>query len=163
MVENQGKSRFGKVGAHARVRLIETYHVGYGRQVRPAPRAFHHLHKENDSMTNSNRWPTSIHADRTSFFWVGILLLSALLFSGCQATHNQPTGQFMDDTGITAAVKSELAGERMSTLSSVEVETVNGVVHLSGVVEDANSKTRAADVARKVDGVTDVKNNLQVR
>ena len=91
-----------------------------------------------------------------------VLLLTAFM-PACSATHNQSTGSYMDDTGITTAVKTKLAADKMGTLTAVEVETVKGVVHLSGVVDNSSSKSRATDLAQQVEGVKRVDNNLQVQ
>ena len=69
----------------------------------------------------------------------------------------------MSDASITSAVKAKLAGERMGTLTQVNVETVRSIVYLTGVVPTADDKMRATDITRKVNGVKDVVNNLQIR
>src|SRR5436190_12295026 len=63
----------------------------------------------------------------------GMLVLMAL--SGCTAMTGETLGQNIDDTNITAAVKTKLAtGEKASTLTRIDVDTVRGVVSLNGVV-----------------------------
>jgi hyperosmotically inducible periplasmic protein len=67
------------------------------------------------------------------------------------------------DTVIAARVKSRLAAARLPQGSDVQVEVQDGAVQLSGFVESVESKTKAADVASAVTGVTDVQNNIAVQ
>jgi hyperosmotically inducible periplasmic protein len=88
----------------------------------------------------------------------------ALLFfmTGCQAMTGETAGQNIDDGTLTTYVKTQLAGERLNTLSRVGVETNNGIVYLTGEVETATEKARAGTVTSQVKGVKQVVNNLQV-
>jgi len=90
-------------------------------------------------------------------------LLLALQLSGCTATTGESLGRNIDDSTITTEVKGKLAVEKASSLTRVGVTTVNGVVHLTGVVESPATRNRAEDVARSVGGVRGVVNNLQVQ
>jgi hyperosmotically inducible periplasmic protein len=72
-------------------------------------------------------------------------------------------GEAMTDSKITTTVKSKLAVDQASSLSRVGVETTRGTVQLTGVVENAATKEKAAAVARSVDGVKNVVNNLQIQ
>lgn len=67
------------------------------------------------------------------------------------------------DAATTTKVHAQLAAdEGLRTLTSINVDTENGVVRLHGEVPTAAAKQRAAEVARKVDGVTSVRNELRV-
>ena len=59
--------------------------------------------------------------------------------------------------------KSRLAYEKGSSLTRVSVVTVKGVVHLSGIVENAGLKNKAESIAQSVGGVRGVVNNLQIQ
>jgi hyperosmotically inducible periplasmic protein len=83
--------------------------------------------------------------------------------AGCQALTGRTMGQNIDDSNTTAAVKAQLAREKASSLLRIDVDTTDGVVALNGVVESAEQKARAEQVARGVSGVKNVKNNLQVQ
>lgn len=72
-------------------------------------------------------------------------------------------GRNIDDASITAAVKGKLAADRAASLTSVDVDTVAGTVYLTGTVPTAASKQRATELARQVDGVARVVNNLQAK
>jgi osmotically-inducible protein OsmY len=92
----------------------------------------------------------------------GMLVLMAL--SGCQSMTGETVGQNIDDTNITAAVKTKLAtGEKASTLTRINVDTVRGVVSLNGVVATEQDRARAEQLAGQVGGVRRVINNLQIQ
>jgi hyperosmotically inducible protein len=77
---------------------------------------------------------------------------------------NRSSGQAVDDTVIAAKVKGEIAGKAgLGTATDVNVEVNSGVVELSGFVETADEKARAADVARGINGVKDVRNNITLK
>lgn len=92
---------------------------------------------------------------------VCMLLLTAV--SGCMAMTGETLGQNIDDTNITAAVKTKLAGEKASTLTRIDVDTVRGVVTLGGVVVSDADRARAEQIAAQVGGVKKVVNNLQIQ
>jgi hyperosmotically inducible protein len=77
---------------------------------------------------------------------------------------NRSTGQAVDDTVIAAKLKGELAGKTgLGTATDVNVEVNSGVVELSGFVGTAAEKDRAAEIARNVNGVKDVHNNIALK
>jgi len=99
---------------------------------------------------------------RTSL--VGLVLsLSLLTVVGCQATTGKTAGQNISDSSITASVQGKLTADRASNFTRVDVDTERGVVNLSGVVQTAEQKARAAELARQVEGVKRVNNNLQIQ
>ena len=82
--------------------------------------------------------------------------------AGCKTTTSP--GRQIDDAAIKTAVKAKLAADvRLSTLTNVEVNSTNGVVTLAGEVHNLDEKRAAEQVARSVDGVVRVNNNLQVK
>ena len=85
-----------------------------------------------------------------------------LLITGCQAMTGETMGQNIDDGAITSSVKTQLASDKLVTLSRVGVETNNGVVYLTGEVETAEQKSHIGSVTSQVKGVKQVVNNLQV-
>jgi len=94
---------------------------------------------------------------------LSIALVTIALISGCSELTGKSAGTNVDDAGITASVKTNLASERgMQTLTSIDVDTNRGVVSLNGVVESNAARQRAAEIAKETDGVMDVVNNLQV-
>ena len=94
---------------------------------------------------------------------LSVLALFVTLGSGCVALTGETMGQNIDDTNLTATVKAKLVADKASNLTRVEVNTTRGVVHLTGVVENAAQRARAEQIASQVGGVKSVVNNLQTR
>ena len=93
---------------------------------------------------------------------VPAVLLATLL--GCASTPTREgTGEYVDDTVITAKVKAAVLNEPSLKSAEVNVETFKGVVQLSGFVSDAGDVPKAGQVARSVKGVTSVKNDLRIK
>lgn len=78
------------------------------------------------------------------------------------AQEKQKTG-YMDDTMITAKIKSKLASDDFLKSTEIGVETQNGVVQLHGFVDSQKAIDRAGQIANSVKGVKSVKNNLIVK
>ena len=89
-------------------------------------------------------------------------LVVLFFMTGCQAMTGQTMGETIDDSYITSAVKTQLASDKLVSLTRVEVETNNGVVYLTGQVETAEQRSRIGSLASGVKGVKKVVNNLQV-
>lgn len=86
------------------------------------------------------------------------------LLAGCSYLTGKTAGQNLDDATITASVKTKLATDQSaSTLTRIDVDTNKGTVTLNGVVDDAATKKRVAELAKQVGGVQNVVNNLQVQ
>jgi osmotically-inducible protein OsmY len=75
----------------------------------------------------------------------------------------QQVGGYVGDTALTAKVKTALLRERGLKSKDVHVETDTGRVLLSGWVDSEAQRDTAVAVARRVDGVTEVKDGLTVR
>jgi hyperosmotically inducible periplasmic protein len=91
------------------------------------------------------------------------ILSVVLLLLGCQAMTGRTAGQNVDDSAVTAAVKTKLAADKISSLTRIDVDTVRGTVSLNGVVESAEQKSRAQVLASQASGVNKVINNLQIQ
>jgi hyperosmotically inducible protein len=74
----------------------------------------------------------------------------------------QTAGEYLDDTAITTKVKSRLAADRMANLTRINVQTINGTVHLQGTVDTADQKRHAETLAAQVEGVKRVDNDLEI-
>ncbi|SQI42802.1 Osmotically-inducible protein Y precursor [Leminorella richardii] len=70
---------------------------------------------------------------------------------------------FMDDSTITAKVKSGLLDNKAIQSTDISVKTSSGVVTLHGFVGSDAQKAQAEDIAKKVEGVKSVSNKLQVQ
>ena len=94
-------------------------------------------------------------------------LLAALMLTtvvGCASTDKQAsTGEYVDDTVITASVKTAIIQEPTLKVSEINVETFKGVVQLSGFVAAQDSIATASTVARGVKGVKSVKNDIRMK
>jgi hypothetical protein len=71
--------------------------------------------------------------------------------------------RYWGDSALAAKVKSKLAADRAGTMTQINVDSNQGTVRLSGTVANEAQKRRAAELARQVDGVRAVKNELQVK
>ena len=83
---------------------------------------------------------------------------------GCASTPTrESTGEYVDNSVITAKVKAALLRDDAVKSSQIKVVTYKGVVQLSGFVDTADQKSAAGKDAAAVAGVTDVENNLIVK
>jgi hyperosmotically inducible protein len=87
-----------------------------------------------------------------------VLLLGLALAVGACATIDP-----REDVRIEAEVKARLVAEKTSNLTRIGVLSTNGAVYLSGAVESAEARARAATLAGGVNGVARVVNTLEVR
>lgn len=91
-------------------------------------------------------------------------LILALALAACASTRQQEsTGQYIDDSTLTTKVKAVLLDDPMVSGLAVNVETFKGVVQLSGFVKTRAERDRAVELARKVGGVRQVKNDILIR
>src|ERR1043166_4568332 len=96
----------------------------------------------------------------TTLFSTSVLVVTL----GCASTRtHEGTGQYVDDSVITTKVKSAILGEPGLKVSEIKVETFKGVVQLSGFVNSRDDINSAMKIARNVDGVKSVKNDMQLK
>lgn len=94
------------------------------------------------------------------------LSLAALVLAlaGCASTPStESTGQYIDDSMITTKVKTAILNEPSLKVMQINVETFKGTVQLSGFVKSPQDVITAEQVARGVNGVKLVRNDLLVR
>ena len=90
-----------------------------------------------------------------------IALLSA---AGCAVTRGQATvGAYLDDAAITTQVKSRFVENKEVNAAAISVETLKGTVMLSGFAKSTTERNTAERIARAVNGVVTVKNEIAVR
>jgi len=83
---------------------------------------------------------------------------------GCAGNRtSRSTGEFVDDSTLANKVKVALYADEEVSGTQVEVEAFKGVVQLSGFVDSVAQSQKAVQIARDVDGVQDVRNNLIVK
>lgn len=93
---------------------------------------------------------------------LAVTLVILFFMTACQAMTGETMGQNIDDGSLTSSVKTQLASDKLVTLSRVGVETNNGVVYLTGEVETGEQKSHIGSLSSQVKGVKQVVNNLQV-
>jgi len=104
-------------------------------------------------MTNITRWLTTLVA-------IAFMALAV----GCASTaKTEGTGEYIDDTVVTAKVKAAIFNEPTLKSAEINVETFKGVVQLSGFVNSREDVNKAVTVARQVPGVTSVKNDMRLK
>lgn len=91
-------------------------------------------------------------------------LMIAISLAACASTSSKEgTGEYIDDSVITAKVKASLVNDPTVKASEINVETFKGTVQLSGFVAQPEDASRAVEIARGVKGVTSVKNDVRVK
>lgn len=82
------------------------------------------------------------------------LVLAAALLGACAETK---------DATVSGTVKTKLAADDQVKASEIKVDTVNGVVTLTGNIDSQAAKDRAIQIARETKGVVQVKDMISVR
>lgn len=92
------------------------------------------------------------------------VLLLATFVSSCAGSRSQEsTGEYLDDTMITSKVKAKLLEDKDVAGLAINVETFKAVVQLSGFAKTEAERQKAAQLARTVGGVKDVKNDIRLK
>jgi osmotically-inducible protein OsmY len=92
-----------------------------------------------------------------------LIAVSALVTACAGGETKSSTGEYIDDSVITAKVKTALLNSPEVSGLSIDVETFRGQVQLSGFVDSSEEREAAADLAKAVPGVRSVKNDIQVK
>jgi osmotically-inducible protein OsmY len=86
------------------------------------------------------------------------------LGAGCSVMRDQQSvGSYVDDSAITTQVKAKFAENTTVSAMAISVETLKGVVQLSGFAKTADERAMAERLALGVSGVRSVKNDIVVR
>lgn len=94
----------------------------------------------------------------------GLFVASLFAVAGCASTSTREgTGEYVDDTMLTAKVKASIFNEPSLKSTEINVETFKGTVQLSGFVAQPSDIARAGELARGIKGVTAVKNDIRVK
>lgn len=95
---------------------------------------------------------------------LALCLILVLGLLGCAGSRTRAsTGEYIDDSAISTKVKTALHADEDVSGFQVNVETFKGVVQLSGFVDTAAQAQKAEQIARRVEGVEEVRNNLTVK
>lgn len=89
----------------------------------------------------------------------------AITAVGCASSNptSKTAGEYVDDAVITTKVKAAFAADPTVKATEINVETYKGDVQLSGFVAEPRDAQRAVEIARGVQGVTSVKNDIRVK
>ena len=98
---------------------------------------------------------------RCSMLLLLALTVSPMTLTACGAAASRTARTTPDDATITTRVKTALLNDP-EIRSKIDVDTFNGVVTLSGAVRTAGEREKAMALARKINGVSDVKSTLQI-
>ena len=86
------------------------------------------------------------------------------MIAGCAATPTQEsTGEYLDNSLITAKVKTALINDENLRAGNISVATYKGKVQLSGFAASETDKRRAEVIAKDVEGVKSVTNGIEVK
>ncbi|MET0381867.1 MAG: BON domain-containing protein [Burkholderiaceae bacterium] len=87
-----------------------------------------------------------------------------VLSAGCAVQRHQETvGSYADDSIVTTKVKAKFADDPTVSAMSIKVDTMKGVVQLSGFAKSAEERMMAERLARNTAGVNEVHNNIIVQ
>lgn len=84
----------------------------------------------------------------------------SLTYAGCG---QKTIGETIDDSVISTKIESGLLADPTTSSVAVEVNVYKGAVQLSGFVDSSYERQRVEDIARSVDGVISVDNNLVIK
>lgn len=88
----------------------------------------------------------------------------ALFLAACGSTpRTEGTGEYVDDTAITAKVKAAIFNDPTLKSAEINVETFKGRVQLSGFVSSQGNVDRAVRLAKEVQGVSYVKDDMRLK
>jgi hyperosmotically inducible periplasmic protein len=93
---------------------------------------------------------------------LALAALLALAVGGVVTAHARTVGEFIDDARIAAEVTAKLTAESPSNFRKINVKSETGIVTLSGTLDSAEKRTRAAQIASGVNGVKGLVNDIQV-
>ncbi len=113
---------------------------------------------------NTNPSFSSVFSTRLGALIVAAAAAAIVLVSGCAVTRGQETvGAYIDDATITTQIKGRFVENKSVDAASIHIETLNGTVMLTGFAKNATERSTAETIARGVNGVKSVRNEIAVR
>jgi osmotically-inducible protein OsmY len=95
---------------------------------------------------------------------LGLSTAAITTFTGCAGDkYDRSTGEYIDDKSLTVRVHDALHDNPEYKFDDVDVNVYRGVVQLSGFVNTSDQKSKAVDIAKGVQDVKDVKDNITVK
>ena len=98
---------------------------------------------------------------RTVCLFIAFAILLAV--AACRTPAGRTPTQVVDDSTITTEVKTKLLAEGILKGLAISVTTFEGVVTLTGAVQNTDQKSKATQVAQTVNGVKKVNNELIIK
>ena len=96
-------------------------------------------------------------------FIMGTLFVPLAVYAADSDKDRSSPKDFVTDSVITTKIKAKLAEEKLSSAMHIKVDTDNkGVVQLSGTAKTQADADKAGSIARAVEGVASVENNIRV-
>jgi osmotically-inducible protein OsmY len=93
-----------------------------------------------------------------------VILIMIAAFAACASTPKQEgTGEYIDDSVITTKIKTQLATDDFLKSFQISVESRKGIVQMSGFVDSQKAVDKAGQIARGVEGVKSIRNDLIVK
>lgn len=100
----------------------------------------------------------------SSLIFVTAAATAVLSLSACAVARDQQTvGSYIDDATLTTRVKAKFAENPTVSALAISVETLKGVVQLSGFAKSSEERAMAEKLARETSGVQSVRNDIVVR
>ncbi len=91
-----------------------------------------------------------------------LVAVAAVVLVACASTPTRESmGEYIDDSLITSRVRTALIADPKVDSDEIKIETFKGTVQLSGFAESPDEGARAADLASRVPGVREVKNDIR--
>jgi hyperosmotically inducible periplasmic protein len=96
---------------------------------------------------------------------VGIAALGSIAgLTGCAGNRtDRSTGEYIDDKSLDVRVHDALKDNAEYKFDDVNVTSFRGTVQLSGFVDTSAQKSKAGEIAKNVEGVKDIENNISVK
>ena len=94
----------------------------------------------------------------------GLATAAVATFTGCAGNqYDRSTGQYIDDKSLIVRVHDALHDNPDYKFDDVNVDSFRGTVQLSGFVNTSDQKSKAGDIAKNVQGVQHVVNNITIK
>lgn len=95
---------------------------------------------------------------------IGLSTAAITMVTGCAGNqYDRSTGQYIDDQSLTVRVHDALHDNPEYKFDDVDVNVFRGEVQLSGFVDTSDQKDKAVEIAKGVQGVKDVKDNITIK
>lgn len=99
---------------------------------------------------------------RSSNCFIVLLLIAQIILSSCASTARyEGSREQFDDIIITTKVHEAILDELSLRPFDINVRTIKGVVELSGLVNSRDDMDKAIAIARKIEGVKLVRNDMR--